>query len=165
MHAWYTDAVSDDAEALLARLRESTIVLDREGRFHHDGEPVTHPGVARALHRWIGIGSDGRYILQTGPIWCYFRVEDVPFLVRGVREDADGFVLSLDDETEEPLDPSTLHLGTDGVLRCRVKSGRFPARLDRHAHFVLAERLETDAAGGLHLAAGGRKWPVERRAT
>lgn len=153
--------MDDNPEALLARMRESTIVLDREGRFHHDGAPVAHPGVIRALHKWIDRSPDGRYILRTGPIWCYFRVEDVPFLVRGLREEGAALVLSLDDETEEPLDPATLYLGDDGVLRCRVKSGRFPARFDRHAHFVLAERL-VDDGGGLGLVLGGRRWPVPR---
>jgi len=155
--------VSDDggAEGLLARMRESSIVLDREGRFHHDGEPVTHPGVERALHRWIGLHGNGRYVLQTGPVWCYFRVEDVPFLVRSVREEGDALVATLSDETEEDLDLGTLHLGVDGVLRCRVKGGRFPARLDRHAHFALAERL-VEGEGDLWLAVGAKRWPVPR---
>lgn len=150
-----------DARDLVARMRESTIVLDREGRFSHDGVPVTHPGVSRALHRWISRDEDGRYVLRCGPVWCWFRVEDVPFLVRSVREEGARLVAALDDETEEVLEPGTLHLGEDGILRCRVKGGRFPARFDRHAHFTIADRL-VEEAGILVLRVGATRWPVPR---
>src|SRR5205809_4885030 len=62
------------------RSRESSIVLDREGRFHHNGALVEHPGMARAFASWIDLHpDDGRFILNNGYDWSYFRVEDVPF--------------------------------------------------------------------------------------
>ena len=71
------------------RSRESSIVLDAQGRFHHDGELVEHPGMARAFASWIDRHpDDGRFILNNGYDWSYFRVEDVPFFVLGVREQA-----------------------------------------------------------------------------
>src|SRR5688572_14928368 len=65
--------------------RESTIMLDRHGRWFHDGEAVTHPGLRAALPTWIRRHpNDGRLILSNGYDWCYFTVEDTPYFVDGV---------------------------------------------------------------------------------
>src|SRR4051812_34809593 len=86
------------------RSRESTIVLDAEGRFFHDGAAVEHPGMARAFASWIGIHPDnGRFILNNGYDWSYFQVEDVPFFVLGLREAGGRLWLLLSDGSESPL--------------------------------------------------------------
>ena len=63
--------------------RESTIVLDADGRFFHDGEVVDaprHGAGVRDLDR-AGHPDDGRFIFNNGYDWSYFRVEDAPFFV------------------------------------------------------------------------------------
>src|SRR3954468_16729478 len=61
--------------------RESAIVLDREGRFWHEGERVEHPALERALRGWIARHpDDGRLILTNGYDWCYFRAEGAPYV-------------------------------------------------------------------------------------
>src|SRR6187455_615956 len=66
--------------------RESSIVLDAQGRFWHDGALVEHPGMARAFAGWIGRHPDnGRFILSNDFDWTYFTVRDVPLFVRSVR--------------------------------------------------------------------------------
>src|SRR3569832_1579531 len=126
--------------------RESTIVLDRNGRFWHDGEPVDHPALAAALRSWIGLHpDDGRLILTNGYDWCYFRCEDAPFLVDALHVEGDGPVtLRLVDGSEEPLDPATLSVGEDGVVYARVKGGAFAARFSRHAQPELGAILVSD---------------------
>lgn len=123
--------------------RESTIALDREGRFTHEGAPIDHPALERALRSWIAAHpDDGRPILTNGYDWCYFRVEDAPFIVSSLHVDEGGAVtLTLFDETEEPLDPATLTLGDDGVVYAKVKGGRLEARFSRHAQTQLAPVL------------------------
>jgi uncharacterized protein len=65
--------------------RESTIMLDGEGRFWHAGELVRHPGMQEAFASWISRHpDDGRHILCNGYDWSYFDVQDVPFFVRGL---------------------------------------------------------------------------------
>ena len=50
------------------RSRESTIRLDADGCFFHDGVPVEHPKLRDALHTWIARHpDDGRYILVETP--------------------------------------------------------------------------------------------------
>lgn len=128
--------------------RESTLVLDREGRFWHDGVRVEHPALERALHTWIDLHPDnGRFILTNGYDWCYFRVEDAPFSVQSIRvqDGGNGVTALLSDETEEPLDPSTLCIGEGDAVYARVKRGRFEARFSRHAQTQLEPLLVSDA--------------------
>jgi hypothetical protein len=136
--------------------RESTLAVDREGRFWHDGERVENAALERALARWIDRHpDDGRFILTNGWDWCYVNVEDAPFAVRSlVLDAADGPRLVLSDETDEPLDPAALSLGEDGVVYARVKAGRFDARFSRHAQTSLAPLLVEAEPPTLRL--GGR---------
>jgi hypothetical protein len=131
------------------RSRESTIRLDGEGRFHHDGALVEHPKLAAALHGWIARHpDDGRYILTNGYDWTYFTVDDVPYFVRSVRDEGGDAVLVLSDGTEEPLDPSTLRPNDRGELYLKVKrearGGPFDAKMTRFAQTQLAPFLEPD---------------------
>ena len=146
--------------------RESTIRLDAEGRFFHDGALVEHPGLAHAMHTWISRHpNDGRYVLENGWDWCYLTVDDTPFVIRAAHVDGDSLIATLSDGTTERLAPSGLRVGDDGSLRCEVragaKGGPYPARFDRHALVSLGERL-TEKDGGYVLSIGGREHPIAR---
>jgi uncharacterized protein len=120
--------------------RETTIVLDREGVFWHDGQRVDHPGLAQAFASWIDVDPDtGRYILRNSINWAYITVEDAPFQVRAL----DGWDVVLSDGTREPLDVQSLRLGENDVPYCTVK-GRFPARFSRGAMVTLLERARAE---------------------
>ncbi len=126
--------------------RESSIVLDREGRFWHDGERVDHPALEQALRGWIAPHpDDGRPILTNGYDWCYFRVEDAALVIDALRIEPDGGVtLRLFDGSEEPLDPATLRVGEGGVVHASARGGRLRARFSRHAQTQLAPLLVRD---------------------
>jgi hypothetical protein len=141
--------------------RESTIRLDAEGKFWHDGERVDHPALEKALHEWIALHpDDGRYILTNGYDWTYFKVDDAPYIVRTLRVKADGVSLVLSDESEEPLAPETLRVGAGDALYVKVKGGKFTARFSRHAQTALAPILHEDKPGVLRLTVGGRDYPI-----
>src|SRR5271168_3957201 len=94
------------------RSRESTIRLDAEGRFWHEGNPVEHAKLAQAMHGWVSRHpDDGRYILTNGYDWTYFIVDDAPFFVRSVRIEPDRVVLVLSDGSEETWAPETTRVG------------------------------------------------------
>jgi hypothetical protein len=146
------------------RSRESTIRLDAEGRFWHEGRRVEHPGLAGALHGWIGRHpDDGRYILSNGYDWTYFVVDDAPFVVRALRIEPERVVLSLSDGTEEAWAPEATRVGPGGALYARVKrdarGGPYEAKFSRHAQASLAPVLvDGDApavriGGHVHLIA------------
>lgn len=149
------------------RSRESTIRLDREGRFWHDGRPVEHAGLSAAFHSWIGRHpDDGRYILSNGYDWTYFTVDDAPYVVRSVRVEPSRIVLVLSDGTEEAWDPETTRFGSDGALYAVVKrdarGGPFEAKFTRHAQVSLAPALidagvPTVRIGDAHIAIGAKE--------
>ena len=143
------------------RSRESTIVLDARGRFSHEGAPVEHAGMARAFASWIGRHpDDGRYILNNGWDWTYFRVEDVPFFVVSVRDDGGRPTLVLSDGTEEELDPASLRAGKGEALYASVKSGAFEARFSREGQLGLAPWLFEGPDGALGLLILGVRYAL-----
>jgi len=140
------------------RSRESTIRLDPNGTFTHDGAVVDHPRLALAMHTWIRRHpDDGRYILSNGYDWTYFVVEDAPYTVRSVREDGGRLVLALSDATEEAWVPGETRTGEDGALYTKVKRGGvwpFEAKFTRHAQNALAPFMG-EAAGKTVVRVGG----------
>jgi uncharacterized protein len=142
------------------RSRESTIRLDAEGRFFHDGAPVEHASMARAFAGWIARHpDDGRFILTNGYDWTYFQVEDTPMFVEGLRATPDGLLLALFDGTEELLDPTTLRVD-EGRVRLRVKGGAFDAKLTRSGQLALEPFLEEGPSGGLFLVISGVRYEL-----
>lgn len=144
--------------------RESTIVLDREGRFFHEGARVENAALERAMKTWIARHpDDGRLILTNGYDWCYFRAEDAPFQVETLRfaGDADPVILGLFDGTEEPLDPASLRVAQDGAVYATVKAGAFEARFSRHAQAALAPILIEADPPVVRIA--GRDVPIPPR--
>ncbi|NUP05845.1 MAG: hypothetical protein HOW73_07285 [Polyangiaceae bacterium] len=146
--------------------RDSTIVLDRQGRFFHDGAPVEKKSLADAMHQWVSTHpDDGRYILTNGYDWCYFAVEDTPaFVVSVVGEPPNAPRLVLADGTEEELDPATLVQDEDGACFARVKGGKFEARFLRLAQIALAPWL-VEVDGGVRLRIGADMLPIGQRTT
>ncbi len=157
--------------------RESTIVLDAQGRFWHDGARVTHAAMADAFASWIAKHpDDGRFILTNGHDWTYFRVEDVPFFVKSVKiadpgdparpgepgnADHDATVtLELSDGTDEALDPKSLWVGDQDALYLKVKGGQFDARFTPAAQLGLAPLVEEDGDGCPVLRVGGQTFRV-----
>ncbi len=149
----------DDALELLRA--QSGLSIDAEGRFLHRGEPIAHARTLEVLWRSLERVPDGRYLVRIGRESAYVDLEDAPYAVRGVLPDADPPVLLLSDGAREPLDPATLAVGADGVLRCRVH-GDHRARFTRPAQIALGLLLDEDppGSGRLHLAACGARWPV-----
>jgi uncharacterized protein len=126
--------------------RESSIRLDVEGHFWHEGARVDHPKLATAMASWISKHpTDGRWVLENGYDWCYLTIEDVPLWVRSARIDGDVIVSTLSDGSEERIDPRSLTVDETGALRCVVKrasrGGPYPAKFARHAQLAMGERL------------------------
>jgi hypothetical protein len=149
----------DEAAAYLARLRDSGIRIDREGRFWHEGQTVQHEGLRQALFRWLdrlaagdpgaAPGDVGRYVLRLDARrFAYLDVDDTPLVATSLRWDDDRGAgprawLGLNDGSEEPLDPDTLSIDGAGVLRCWVRAGKLEARLATSAAATLAQQITT----------------------
>lgn len=136
---------------------DSGLVLDREGRWFHDGEPVEHPKILEAFNRGIERAPDGRYLLRFGADWCFITVEDAPLQVEVALEVDGQVVLKLSNGATEALRPDTL-CEQGGVLYCLSEAG-LPARFGRSAHFALGSLLE-ERPSGFALVLQGREYPV-----
>lgn len=124
--------------------RESRIRIDRDGRLFHEGEPVEHEKLARALASWVAVDEGtGRYILRNPLDWCFITVDDAPLAVLSLRaNDRGGFDVELSDGATEPLDLGTLRVDGESVPYCDVRGGSIPARFSRGAAFALLEHAE-----------------------
>lgn len=139
--------------------RESTIRLDDQGRFWHDGAMVENAALAKALHGWISRHpDDGRYVLTNGYDWTYFVVDDAPYYVVRAEVRPEGVWLTLSDQTQEWLAPERMRAGEGGAIYVGVKGGEFEAKFTRHAQTSLGSALEEDEAGEVVLVVGGRRY-------
>lgn len=153
-----------DERALEILRAGSGLSIDEEGRFLHRGEPITHARTLEVLWRSLERAPDGRWLVRVGRESGYVSVAETPYVVRGVAERGGRPpALLLSDGSEEELDPATLRVGADGVLRCTV-TGHRPARFARAAHVALGMALDEDppGSGAFFLTIGGARWAVRR---
>ncbi|HSD19781.1 MAG TPA: hypothetical protein VLC54_07085 [Anaeromyxobacter sp.] len=101
--------------------------------------------------------------MRVGRESAYVAVQETPYMVRGVGNDASGAapMLLLSDGTREVLDPASLTIGEDGVLRCKVKGGE-RARFTRAGQVALGFAFDEDppGTGRYVITIGGFRWPI-----
>jgi len=144
---------SDPSSFRLPRLR-----IDRDGGWFHDDDEVLHEGILESLRQGLEVDAAGHF-LQIGPVRVPVEVEDAPFSVVRLEADGEGFVLTLNDMSREPLDPATLRLGVLDAPYCRVKGSRFEARFTRAAAWQLLQHVVPGEAGSpATVTIGGRRY-------
>jgi hypothetical protein len=144
----------DPSTWTLPRLR-----IDREGVWFHDDAEVTHARIVANLRENLQVDERGHY-LQIGPARVPVEVEDAPFVVERVEAQGEQLVATLNDLSREPVALDTLRVDERGIPRCRVKDGRFDARLGRAATYQLLLHVVTGPGAEPALVLGGRRYPV-----
>jgi len=135
-------------------IHSGTIRFGKDGRWYCDGEPITNPAICRLYARSMTVDADGTARLEFGEDRAVVVVDDTPWVVRRVDGTPDaGFHVTLNDDSTEPLDVSTLRIGDENVAYCRVK-GTSEARLLRPAYYQLMAHAEPTADGRVVLRAG-----------
>src|SRR5262249_54030280 len=120
-----------------------------------------HEGILANLRDALQVDATG-YFIQIGPVRVPVEVEDAPYSIVRLEPASDGFAVTLNDLSREPLDPSTLRLGAGEVPYCRVKGGRSGARCRRAGGWQLLEHREPgDAGARASVRVGGRGYPLE----
>lgn len=141
------------------------ISFRRDGRWYSDDEPINNARIAKLFSRCLTQLDDGRWQIAMADERAFVEIEDTPWVVTSVAGDAAaGFTLRLNDDSEEPLDPATLTVGTANVLYTRVKEGRHRARVLRPAYYQLAPAI-AERDGRFVLSIAGRDHeirPAER---
>ena len=134
--------------------------IDSDGDWLNEGVEITHAGILANLRRNLRRDSEGYYV-QAGPVKIPVEVEDTPVTVVRVEAEGDSLRLTLNDGSQELLDPLTLRLGPGEVPYCRVKDGQFEARLTRAAAWQLARFIHYDeASNSATLVLGGACYPL-----
>jgi hypothetical protein len=134
-------------------------VLHHDGRWTHEGHPITHARLRAAFDRGVRFLPElGVYVVQLGRFRGQIELEEAGFFVRDV--DLARGEIALSDGTREALDVASLSLSPrDGALLCRVK--RDLARDGLLARFLHAPQAELfaaaeEAADGAWLRVAGR---------
>jgi hypothetical protein len=132
-------------------LRPFGLVLHRDGRWSHEGHPITNRRLREAFDRSVRFLPDaGKYVVQLGAFRGEIEAEEAAFFVRSV--DPERALLSLSDGSEEALDPTSLRQSPyDGAWLCSVKRalavGGLPARFTQAAWAQLLVALEETPEG------------------
>src|SRR4030043_1001856 len=124
------------------------IKIDKDGFWYYKGAHMFRKEILSVFFENLKIDECGRYLIELGEEQCYLDVEDTAFVVSAVyktglpKDDHDNIYILLTDDSLEILDLSTLQIGKDNVLYCRVKEGKFAARFSRKSYYQLAEFVE-----------------------
>lgn len=138
------------------------ISFRRDGNWYSDDERIDNARIALLFSRSIRQNPDGSFYLQVADERAPITVEDTPYVVTTVENQGDELVLVANDGERELLDPTTLEVGADNVLYCRVKQGRFRARFLRSAYYHLSDYFVPDEEGRFALEIEGRRYPIKR---
>ena len=143
------------------------IFVSKEGKWYHEGAEIIHRPIFLWLIQSLEKTEDGLFIVNLNNQKCVLEVEDTPLVVRQVNlvregpEEMDQIRLTLNDETQEILDPETVGINKESVLYCQVKNGRFPARFLRPAYYQLAEHIVEGDTGGFALLLDNKRYPIK----
>jgi len=142
------------------------ISFRRDGNWYSDDERIDNPRIGLLFSQSIKRNPDGSYYLQVAEERASITLEDTPYVVKSLEDDQlGGFMIVLNDETREPLDPANLEIGTDNVLYALVKNGDARARFLRSAYYHLSDRFESDPDGRFYLNVRGKRHPLKAAST
>jgi hypothetical protein len=143
------------------------IFVSKEGKWFHEGAEIIHRPIFLWMIQSLEKTEDGLFIVHLNNRKCYLEVEDTPLVVQRVDLIQEGseknahLRLTLNDESQEILDPKTLRISSDSVIYCTVKDGQFPARFLRPAYYQLAENITEDNSGGFVLKLNEKEYPIQ----
>ncbi|MBL4632451.1 MAG: DUF1285 domain-containing protein [Kofleriaceae bacterium] len=149
--------------ALIEKLRETGIRLDRAGRFWHEDGEITHQRFRKTLLRWLDTREDGRIVLRLdGERYAYIDIDDAALLVTSMVWRDGVPMITLNDDSEEYLDCDTLEQAPDNSIYCRVREGKLLARFLTQPYYKLADFIE-EIEDGFALRVGNKLYPIKSR--
>jgi len=149
------------ARAGFYAVESGKISFRRDGNWYSDEDRIDNARIALLFSRSIKRNPDGSYFLQVGDERASITVEDTPYVVKSIDGSPQrGFVIKLNDDETEPLDPSTLEIGSDNVLYCQARNKTFRARFLRPAYYELSRYFEPDRTGGFSISVGGKRYQI-----
>jgi hypothetical protein len=132
-------------------LRPFGLVLHRDGRWTHQGQPILNRRIREKFDGSVRyLPEQGKYVVQVGRFRGEIEVEEAGFFVRDVDLPRGGVVLS--DGSRDIFDLESLRLSElDGAYLCTVKRelapGGLPARFTHAAQAELLAAVEESEEG------------------
>jgi hypothetical protein len=138
------------------------IHFGKDGWWYANDERIENRRINVLFSQHLRRTSEDTYEIAIGWDKVGVEIEETPYVITRVSGDAtQGFTLRLNDESEEPLDPTSLSIGQENVLYCRVKGGTETARFLRPAYYQLTAHVQEDPANGLFsLQVGNAAFPI-----
>ena len=150
------------ARAGFYTVESGKISFRRDGNWYSDDERIDNPRIALLFSQSIKRNPDGSYYLQVAEERASITVEDTPYVVKALEDDElGGFMMVLNDDTREPLDPGDAR--SRRRTTCCMRASRAAddrARFLRSAYYHLSDRFESDDAGRFYLNLRGRRYPL-----
>lgn len=147
---------------------ETGIFVDREGDWFYGDRPIFRKEILETFYQCLRQLDDGRYVLEWQGRLYPITVADTPFVITRVDRITNGsteahILLTFKHLADtEVLDPTTLWVGPENVLYCRIRGGRFLARFSRPAYYQIAQWIEPVEEDQFALRLGAHLYPVAR---
>ena len=133
------------------RIKKEEIRLSADGVWYHGDTEVTHERTVEMFFKNI-YEQGGHYFLKGEAQPVPVNVDDVAFFVKSIDLSDDQFIIRLSDGSTEILDITSLDVGKNNQLYCRVKNSRTPAKFERSVyHGMMNFFAERDGYYGLVL--------------
>lgn len=145
----------------------SDIKIDREGVWYYRGAHMFRKDILCIFFENLHVDENGQYFIQIKEETCYLDVEDTALVVVSVFKETDpesgveALEVLLSDDCREKLDLSSLRVGADNVMYCRIKNGKFPARFTRKSYYQLAEFISSNETEDVFfLVLNGKQYTI-----
>lgn len=142
-------------------LRTWHYYIDAEGIVWHEGSELDDPELLHFFMEKLHREKDGSLQLICQGELCIFECEDVPYIVQSFEEKDTEIILRFPGAYEEILDPSSLRVGKENILYCKVKKGEFDARFSRKAYLELAKKVELNLQKQYCLKLKNKLYPIQ----
>ena len=138
------------------------IHFGKDGWWYANDERIQNQRINTLFSQCLHQTEAGSYEIVIGQDRASVEIEDTPYVVTQVTgSPGRGFIIRLNDESEEALAPQTLSIGDNDVLYCRVKDQVHPARFLRSAYYQLTKYVrEDEKSGEFVLRTGGTGYPI-----
>jgi len=150
-------------------MESSEIKIDKDGVWHYKGAHMFRKEILSVFFENLKIDECGKYLIDLEEERYYIDVEDTAFVVSAVSKtrlpdfSLEQIDVTLNDDSCEQLEISSLYEGKDNVLYCLVKKGRFAARFLRKSYYQLAEFIEQSENGNnFFITLNGEKYQINR---
>jgi len=128
------------------------ISFGKDGWWYANDECIQNRRINVLFSQHLRKTPEGTYEIAIGWDKVAVEIDDTPYVVTRVTGDTDrGLTLRLNDESEEPLEPTTLYVGQENVRYCRVKAGEHIARFLRPAYYQLTAYVQEGPTTGSFL--------------